>query len=192
MATQLEPRVFEAPIRPDLMQAVVVAQLAARRAGTAATKNRAGVAGGGHKPWRQKGTGRARHGTIRSPLWAGGGVVFGPQPRSYAQSIPKRVRKAALRSALSLRHREGRVQVAASFEIPEIKTRLVVEKLKKLELDDVLIVTPERNVALERAARNLPRVRVLSVAGLNLFDLLAREHLLLVGDAAAAVSERLQ
>ncbi len=192
MAARLDKSIFEAPIRPDLMQAVVIAQLAARRSGTAATKNRALVAGGGRKPWRQKGTGRARHGSIRTPQWAGGGVVFGPQPRSYAMDLPKKIRKAALRAALSLRHREGRLQVVKTFELEEIKTRLVAARLRELEAEDALLVTAERDLRLEKAARNLPSVRVLAVAGLNVLDVLARQHLILVGDAVRAIEERLQ
>ena len=192
MAARLDKSVFEAPIRPDLMQVVVIAQLAARRSGTAATKNRALVAGGGRKPWRQKGTGRARHGSVRTPQWAGGGVVFGPQPRSYAKDVPKKIRKAALRAALSLRHREGRLQVVKTFELEEIKTRLVAARLRELEAEDALLVTAERDLRLEKAARNLPSVRVLAVAGLNVLDVLARQHLILVGDAVRAIEERLQ
>jgi large subunit ribosomal protein L4 len=189
---KLDSGVFEAPIRPDLIHTVVVAQMAARRQGSAATKNRALVSGGGRKPHRQKGTGRARQGTIRAVQFKAGGVVFGPQPRSYAQHVPKKVRKAALRSALSLRHGEGHVKVVAEFQLPEPKTRHVAAGLAKLELDDVLIVTRERDLELERAARNLPRVRVLTVSGLNVRDVIARKHLLLVGDAVEGVVERLQ
>ena len=192
MAAVLDKTIFEAAIRADLMQAVVVAQQAARRSGSAATKNRSLVSGGGRKPWRQKGTGRARTGSIRNPQWAGGGVVFGPQPRSYAQRIPRKVRKAALRGALSLRHSEGHVQVVKSFDLEDMKTRLVVDKLRELGAEDALIVTAERDVRLEKAARNLPWVRVLPVAGLNVLDVLAREHLILVGDAPKAIGERLQ
>ena len=192
MAAALDPRIFEAPVRPDLIRAVVLSQMAARRRGTHATKNRAAVSGGGRKPYRQKGTGNSRSGTIRAPQYAGGGVVFGPQPRSYAQRIPKKVRKAALRSALSLRKQEDAVRVLDSFELPEIKTRLVVQRLAELEIDDALIVTAERDARLERASRNLPRVRVLAVAGLNVRDVLARRHLLLVGDAVGAIVARLQ
>ena len=191
-AKKLPSGVFEAPIRPDLIHSVVVAQMAARRSGSAATKNRALTSGGGRKPYRQKGTGRARQGTIRAPQFAAGGVVFGPQPRSYAQRLPKKVRRAALRSALSLRNGEGNVKVVKTFELPEAKTRHVAAQLEKLELDDVLIVTREREPELERAARNLPRVRVLAAAGLNVRDVMARAHVLLVGDAAEAVAERLQ
>ncbi len=192
MAARLDKTIFEAPIRADLMQVVVVAQQAARRSGSAATKNRSLVSGGGRKPWRQKGTGRARTGSIRNPQWAGGGVVFGPQPRSYAQRIPRKVRKAALRGALSLRHSEGHVLVVKSFDLEDTKTRLVVEKLRELGAEDALIVTAERDVRLEKAARNLRWVRVLPVAGLNVLDVLAREHLILVGDAPKAIGERLE
>jgi large subunit ribosomal protein L4 len=193
MATPtLDSRIFEAPIRPDLIHAVVVAQMAARRTGTAATKNRALVSGGGRKPHRQKGTGRARAGSTRIAQWSGGGVVFGPQPRSYAQRIPRKVRKAALRSALSLRNGEGRVKVVDSFALPEIKTRLMAERLKELGAEDALIVTAQRDLKLELAGRNLPTVRVLAVEGLNVRDVLARENLVLTKDAVTAIVERLQ
>ncbi len=192
MATTLDPSIFEAPIRADLMHAVVVAQMANRRAGTHATKNRALVSGGGRKPYRQKGTGNARQGTIRAPQFSGGGVVFGPQPRSYVRSIPRKVRKAALRSALSLRNSEQRLQVVDSFELPEIKTRLVVERLRDLGVDDALVVTAGRDATLERAARNLPKVRVLAAAGLNVRDVLARQNLVITNDALGAIAERLQ
>ncbi len=192
MATKLDSRVFDAPIREDLIHAVVVAQQGSRRSGTASTKNRAAVSGGGRKPWRQKGTGRARHGTIRSPIWAGGGVTFGPQPRSFEQRVPKKMRRAALRSALSLRNKEGKVSSVEEFDLPELKTRRVLERLRSLEIEDVLILTPERDFRLERACRNLPRVRTLPVAGLNVLDVLSRKHLLLVGNAGEAIVERLQ
>ena len=192
MATKLDSRVFDAPVRPDLLHAVIVAQDAGQRAGTAATKNRALVSGGGRKPYRQKGTGRARQGTTRAGQWAGGGVVFGPQPRSYEQRIPKKVRRAALRSAVSLRNGEGRLQVVDAFELSETKTRLVVERLRELGAEDALIVTRERDTRLERAARNLPTVRVLAVPGLNVRDVLARDHLVVVGDALDAIVERLR
>lgn len=191
MAAELDPRVFEAPVRPDLMHAVVTAQHAARRSGTHATRNRSLVSGGGRKPYRQKGTGNARQGTSRAPQAEGGGVVFGPQPRSYGQRIPKKVRRAALRSALSLRRREGRLLTVDAFELPEPKTRLVAARLAELGAPDALLVTEERDTALERAARNLPRVRVLPVMGLNVRAVLAREHLVLVGAAARALAERL-
>jgi large subunit ribosomal protein L4 len=188
---ELDPDIFSAPVRPDLMQSVVVAQAAARRSGTAATKNRALVSGGNSKPYRQKGTGRARQGSTRSPQFAGGGIVFGPQPRSYEQHLPKKVRKAALRSAVSLRNREKRLHVAP-LEISEMKTRRVVELLQRLGVGDALLVTAQRDPKLERAARNLPGVRVLCAMGLNVRDVLAREHLVLSRDAVSALAERLR
>ena len=192
MAAKLDKKIFEAPIRQDLIHAVVVAQMAARRTGSAATKNRALVSGGGRKPFKQKGTGRARAGTTRAVQMAGGGVVFGPQPRSYAQRIPKQVRKAALCSVLSLRNREGRVKVVDSFELPEIKTKQVIQRLQELDAEDALIVTAERDRRLELAGRNLPKVRVLAVAGLNVRDVVGRENLILTRDAVNAIVERLQ
>ena len=192
MPAKLEKTIFEAPIRPDLVQAVVVGQQAAQRSGSHSVKNRALVSGGGRKPFKQKGTGRARQGTTRAAQHAGGGVAFGPRPRGYEQSVPKKVRKAALRSALSLRNSEDAIKVVKSFAVEEIKTRLVVAELDKLGLGDVLIVTAERDTKLERAARNLPKVRVLCAAGLNVRDVLARQNLVLTEDGLAAVTERLQ
>jgi large subunit ribosomal protein L4 len=188
---ELDPRIFDAPIRGDLLHTVSIAQLAARRSGTAAVKSRAQVSGGGQKPWRQKGTGRARQGTIRAPHWAGGGIVHGPRPRDYEQSIPKKVRKAALRSALSLRKSENRVIVADDLALAEPRTRLLVAALAKLGAEDALIVTKERDRNLELAGRNLPHVRVLPVMGLNVRDVLLRKHLVITRDALPAVVERL-
>ena len=187
----LDPKIFDAPIRPDLIHTVVVSQMAAKRAGTHATKNRSRVSGGGRKPYKQKGTGRARQGTIRAPQFAGGGVAFGPQPRSYEQRVPKKVRAAALRSALSLRKSEDRVKQVEAFDLPEIKTKLVAQRLAELGADDALIVTTERDSRLELAARNLPRVRVRAVAGVNVRDVVARKNLVLVGNAGQAIAERL-
>jgi large subunit ribosomal protein L4 len=188
---KLDGEIWNAPVRPDLMHTVVVAQHAAKRAGTAATKNRALVSGGNSKPYKQKGTGRARQGSTRSPQFAGGGIVFGPQPRSYEQDVPKKVRRAALRSAISLRNRESKLHVADSLSIPELKTKRVVELLARLGVEDALLVTAERDPRLERAARNLPGVRVLCAMGLNVRDVLARQHLVLSRDAVEAVKERL-
>jgi large subunit ribosomal protein L4 len=187
----LDPKIFDAPIRSDLLFTVNVAQQAAKRSGTAAVKNRALVSGGGQKPWRQKGTGRARQGTTRAPHWAGGGVVHGPRPRDYSVSVPKKVRKAALRSALSLRKREDRVLVVDSLGITEPKTQALAKKLRELGVEDALIVTRERDRALELSGRNLPTVRVLPVVGLNVRDVLLRKHLVLLRDAVPAVVERL-
>ena len=189
----LSSTVFEVPSRPDLFHAEVKRQLAKRRRGTHSTKNRARVSGGGAKPYRQKGTGRARQGTTRAAQFAGGGVVFGPVPRSYEQGLPKKVRKAALRSALSLRLAEGDVTVVDSFSVADYKTREVVSVLDALSLGGtgVLIVIDEADEKLQRSARNIPGVTVLLVAGLNVYDVLRHKKLLLTQASVAAIESRL-
>ena len=193
-SVDLDPSVFEAPVRPHLFHAEVRRQLAKRRSGTHSTKNRAAVSGGGIKPWKQKGTGRARQGTIRAPQWAGGGVVFGPVPRSYEHALPKKVRKAALRGALSHQLREGNIKVVDELELAEYKTKRVAKLLRDLSLADapVLIVIAAEDPFLERSARNLPNVSVLRVAGLNVYDVLRHRRLLLTKAAVAAIGERLR
>ena len=192
-SVDLDPIVFEAPVEPDLFHAEVRRQLAHRRAGTHSTKNRSGVSGGGSKPWRQKGTGRARQGTIRAPQWAGGGVVFGPVPRSYEHSLNKKVRRNALRGALSLRQAEGAITVVDGLELGEYKTAKVVEALRGLALegDSVLIVIREADPFVERSAKNLPGVAVIRVAGLNVYDVLRHKRLLLTRSAVEGIVERL-
>jgi large subunit ribosomal protein L4 len=192
-SVELDASVFEVPVKPHLFHAEVQRQLARRRSGTHATKNRSLVSGGGAKPWRQKGTGRARQGTTRAPQWAGGGVVFGPVPRSYEHSLPKKMRRAALCSALSLRQQEGALVLIESIELPEFKTRRVVEMLEGLGLagESVLIVTAEADAHLERSSRNLPGVSVLRAEGLNVYDVLRHSRMLMTQAALAAVQERL-
>jgi large subunit ribosomal protein L4 len=190
---ELSPVVFEVKVKPDLLHAEVRRQLAAARAGTHSTRNRALVSGGGSKPWRQKGTGRARQGTTRAPQWAGGGVVFGPVPRSYAHKLPKKVRRAALRGALSLRLQDQAITVVDSFELGEFKTRRVAEILSGLGVGTrgVLIVIDAADEHLERSARNLPDVKVLRVAGLNVYDVLRYPQLVLTKAAVAGIETRL-
>lgn len=192
-SVELDPVIFEAPVRAHLFHAEVRRQLASRRAGTHATKNRAGVSGGGVKPWRQKGTGRARQGSIRSPQWAGGGVVFGPVPRDYGHRLTKKTRRAALRCALSLRMKEGALTVAQGLALDSYKTKRVVEMLAGFGLAEhsVLIVISEAMPQLEISARNLPRVSVLRVAGLNVYDVLRHQRLLIDRGALAALAARL-
>jgi large subunit ribosomal protein L4 len=192
-SVELDARVFEAPVRAHLFHAEVRRQLAKRRGGTHSTKNRAAVSGGGKKPWKQKGTGRARQGTTRAPQWAGGGVVFGPVPRSYEHELPKKVRRAALCSALSHQLREGNIRVVDALELSEYKTRRVAQVLDKLELSDapLLIVIADKDDRVEKSARNLPQVSVLRVAGLNVYDVLRHRRLLLTKAAVAAIAERL-
>jgi large subunit ribosomal protein L4 len=193
-SVELDPAVFEAPVKPHLFHAEVRRQLARRRAGTHSTKNRAAVSGGGIKPWKQKGTGRARQGTIRAPQWSGGGVVFGPVPRDYEHHLPKKVRRAALRSALSLRQKEGAVLVAQSLELAEPKTKLAVALLAGLGLDgtqSVLVVTDREDPVLERALHNLSWAMVLRAEGLNTYDVLRHKRLLLTRAAVDALHARL-
>ena len=193
-SVELDPAVFEAPVKPHLFHAEVRRQLAGRRAGTHSTKNRAAVSGGGIKPWKQKGTGRARQGTIRAPQWAGGGAVFGPVPRDYSHDLPKKVRCAALRSALSLRQREGALLVAESIEVADGKTKTGVAALAGLGFDaqqNVLVVLEQANPGVERALRNLRWASVLLVAGLNTYDILRHKKLLLTRGALDAIHARL-
>jgi len=192
-SVDLDPSIFEAPVRPHLFHAEVRRQLAKRRSGTHSTKNRAAVSGGGIKPWKQKGTGRARQGTIRAPQWAGGGVVFGPVPRSYEHALPKKVRRAALLGALSHQLREGNIKVVDELGLAEYKTKQVAKVLRDLALADapVLIVIAAEDPFVERSARNLPNVSVLRVAGLNVYDVLRHPRLLLTKAAVAAIGERL-
>lgn len=187
------PGAFDEKPRTHLLYEVVHMQQATRRAGTHATKTRAFVSGGGKKPWRQKGTGRARSGSSRSPLWAGGATVFGPQPRSYAYKIPAQARRIALRAAISDRRRLGALTVVDKITLPEPKTKQVVAMLGALGLSgSVLIVSHGRDEALERAARNLPDVKVLRSEGLNVYDVLKHKHLLVTQDAVKALADRLQ
>ena len=192
-SVELSAAIFQAPVKPDLFHAEVRRQLARHRAGTHSSRNRSAVSGGGSKPWRQKGTGRSRQGTTRAPQWAGGGVAFGPVPRSYEHSLPKKVRRAALRGALSLRREEGAITIVEEIELPEIKTRRVVEMLSALSLGGtgILIVIDGANEKLERSARNLSNVGVLRVAGLNVYDVLRYPKLLITRAALSAIEERL-
>ena len=192
-SVELDPRVFEVPIKPHLFHAEVRRQLSRRRAGTHATRNRSAVSGGGSKPYRQKGTGRARQGTTRAPQYHGGGVVFGPVPRSYEQKLPKKVRRAALRAALSLRLREQAVSVVESFGLEEYSTKRMLGILEGLGVmdDSLLIVLEAGDPHVERSARNLPRVNVIRAEGLNVYDVLRHRRILLTREAAQAVQGRL-
>ncbi len=191
LESELKAEIFGVNTRPHLLHQTVVMQLANRRAGSAATKSKGFVSGGGKKPWRQKGTGRARSGSIRSPIWVGGGTVFGPQPRDYSYRMPRTARKAALLSALSLKKREGKVIVVDKLEPEQPKTKIMAQALAGLNIKSALIVIPEADERVERAARNLPKVKVLRVAGLNVYDLLRYEHLILTEAALKSLEERL-
>jgi large subunit ribosomal protein L4 len=184
---EVDERVFGVEIKPSLFYDAVRHDLATQRKGSAATKNRTLVRGGGAKPWKQKGTGRARAGTRRSPLWKGGGTIFGPMPRSYGFPLPKKVKKAALRAALSLKRQEGKLIVLDSFPLEGFKTQKVLEVLKKFQVENALIVTDEKNPLLERSARNIPGLQVLRHIGLNVYDILNHEHLILLKPAVQRI-----
>ena len=183
----LDDRIFDAKINPTLFYDVVRMDLASQRKGTASTKNKALVRGGGAKPWRQKGTGRARAGSRRSPLWRGGGTIFGPMPRDYSFSLPKKVKRAALRAALSLKRQEGKLILLKDFSLEGFKTRQVLEVLKRFQVEDALIVTDEKKSFLERSTRNLPGIEVLRYEGLNIYDILNHEHLILLRPTVAKI-----
>ena len=187
----LNEAIFGAKKRAHLLHQAVVMQLANRRAGSASTKTKGFVSGGGKKPWRQKGTGRARAGSIRSPIWVGGGTVFGPTPRDYSYRMPRSARRAALLSALSLKHGEGKIIVVDKFEIEAAKTKIMAQALAELKVDSAVIVIAEPDVKIERAARNLPHVKVLRVDGLNVYDLLRYDHVILTEGALKSLEERL-
>ena len=191
MQPVLKEEIFGVKSRPHLLHQTVVMQLANRRAGTAATKSKGFVSGGGKKPWRQKGTGRARAGSIRSPIWVGGGTVFGPQPRDYSYRLPRKARREALLSALSLKNRDGKILVLDKLELEEAKTRLMVKALAELKVESALIVIAQADDKIERAARNLPKIKVIRVAGLNVYDLVRYDHLIFTEGALKLLEERL-
>jgi large subunit ribosomal protein L4 len=186
---ELDDRVFAARVNPSLIHEVIRADRASLRKGTAATKNRTLVRGGGAKPWKQKGTGRARAGSRRSPLWRGGGTIFGPMPRDYGFSMPKKAKRQALRAVLSLKREEGKLIVLDDFPMERFKTQDVQKVLALLQVTDVLIVTEGKRVFLERSARNLPKVRVLRYEGLNPYEILNHEHLILLAPVVKRIQE---
>ncbi len=189
---ELSDVVFGAPVNEALLHQAVVMYQANQRQGTASTKTRAEVRGGGRKPWRQKGTGRARHGSIRSPIWVGGGVVFGPKPREYRQTMPKKARRAALRSALSAKVREGNLIVVESLTLAEPKTKQMAGVLGRLQAErKPLIVLAERDRNVELSTRNLPGVGTTQATDMNVYQVLAHDKLVLTKDAVAKLEEAL-
>ncbi len=184
--------ISEQPQRTHLLFEIVRMQLANRRSGTAATKTRSQVRGGGRKPWRQKGTGRARAGSNRSPVWVGGATVFGPQPRSYAYRLPRSARKTALRAALAHKLRQDEVVVIDAIQFDEPKTKQMVTLLAQLEMgDSVLLVLANADSNVQKSARNLPGVKVLLSQGLNVYDLLRYRKVLVTQEAMQQITERL-
>ena len=180
---ELPAAIFEAPVNLDLMHQAYVRQIANARLGTHKTKSRSEVAGGGHKPWRQKGTGRARQGSTRAPQWVGGGRAHAPKPRDYSQAMPRKMRRAALRSALSAKAAEEAIVLVDMLSLPEAKTKLMAVALDKLVgSNSALVVIPEKNPDYEivmRATNNLAAVKILMASYLNVRDLMVYERVVL-------------
>jgi large subunit ribosomal protein L4 len=185
--------IFGLPARPDILARMVNWQLAKRRAGTHDTKEIGEISGGGRKPWKQKGTGRARQGSTRSPQWRKGAVIFGPTPRSHAHDLPKKVRKLALRTALSAKQAEGKLIVVDQAKLTDGKTKELAQRFKKLGWASVLVIDgPTLDANFARAARNLPQVDVLPQQGANVYDILRRDTLVLTREAVQHLEARLK
>ncbi len=188
---ELSDALFNVEVNESVLHEVVRMQRANRRAGNASTKTRGEVRGGGAKPWRQKGTGRARSGSRTSPIWRGGGVTFGPKPRDYGYKLPKKVRRLALRMALSARNNEGNIVVVDTLGLDAIKTKAFVGVMKNFDFDNCLIVTAADDQTVAKSARNAVGYKVLPVAGLNVFDILKYSKLMLTQDSLAQLEARL-
>ena len=188
---EISDSVFGVPVKEHIISDVIKMQLASRRQGTASTKRRSEVRGGGRKPWRQKGTGRARVGTIRSPIWRGGGIVFGPKPRDYSFRIPKKVKKAALKSALSLKVMEDKMLILRDFPMDEIKTKKFKEVLDKFELKSVLFVLDKPDAVLEKSSRNIKEVKMMRSEGINVYDLIKYDNLVLLEPSVKMIERAL-
>ncbi len=188
---ELDEGVFNVDVKPHVIHQVVVSQLLKRRSGSAAVKGRSDVQSSGSKLWRQKGTGRARVGSAASPTRRGGGVAFGPTPHRYDRKVSKKMRKAALRMALTDKFQNDRLVVLDGFDLPEIKTKAFARVMKTFDADKALIVTPGKNENLEKSARNVPRMKVLRSEGLNVYDVLNCEQLFVVQGAIGTIQEAL-
>jgi len=186
---ELPEGIFGVKVNKELLYEVVHNHLANKRQGNAATKTKGLVSGGGKKPYKQKGTGRARAGSSRSPLWRGGGTIFGPQPRDYSYKLPKKAKWLALSSALAAKFKDNEVVILDNFSITEPKTKAVRSILKDMGLNNVLIIIPEKNVNLELAVRNIPGVNIARVSELNVYSILAHKKLLIIKDAIERLKE---
>jgi large subunit ribosomal protein L4 len=180
---ELSESIFGAPVNEDVIYQVVRMQMAALRSGTACTKGRSEVSGGGKKPWRQKGTGRARAGHSRSPLWKGGGTVFGPKPRSFAFKVPKKVRRLALVSALSMKFKDEKLTILNEFPMDEIKTKRFQQVLDTFGFKKTLFVIDGDRTVLLKSSRNIPDVKMIRSEGINVYDLLKYEHVVFLEPA---------
>jgi large subunit ribosomal protein L4 len=188
---EIRDEVWNVEVKPYLIHDVVLMQLANRRRGTASTKTRSDVSGSSKKPYRQKGTGRARAGSSTSPVWPGGGVVFGPHPRDYRMSLPKKVKKSALRSALSQRYQETNVKFLDKLALDAISTKGFSSIVKVLSLTKPLFVVGEKDEVVEKSARNIPYVKVLRAEGLNVYDIIRHDQFVVTLDALKRIEEAL-
>jgi large subunit ribosomal protein L4 len=187
----LNDSIFNLEVKQHLLHDMVRMQLAARREGNACTKTRVEVSGGGAKPWRQKGTGRARSGSRRSPIWRGGGVSFGPKPREYGFKLNRKVKKQAMAMALSARLQEGNLMVLDAFQMDSIKTKDFVQVMNLLQVENGIIVTDGNNENLNKSSRNVHGYKVLTVDGLNVYDILLHKKLILLQPAIDYLEKRL-
>ena len=187
---ELNDQVFNREVKNYVLHDVVRQQRAARRAGTASTKTRKDVRGSGAKPWRQKGTGRARAGTRKSPIWRGGGVTFGPKPRDYSFKLNRKVRQQAVAMAMSARYQEGNLVVLDDFTMEAIKTKEFVSIMEVLELNNALIVVDNENDELSKSSRNVPGYKVMKSDGVNVYDILLHEKLVVLQPAIEGLEER--
>ena len=186
----LNDLIFNRQVKNYVLHEVVRQQRAARRNGTASTKTRKDVRGSGAKPWRQKGTGRARAGTRKSPIWRGGGTTFGPKPRDYSFKLNRKVKQQAVAMALSARYQEGNLVVLDDFTLEAIKTKEFVSIMEVLELNNALIVVDSENEELSKSSRNVPGYRVMKTDGVNVYDILLHEKLVLLQPAIERLEER--
>lgn len=187
----LPDEIFNVEVRPDILHQVVRWQLAKKRTGNASTKTRSEVRGGGRKPWRQKGTGRARAGTSRSPIWRGGGTIFGPKPRDYAYKLNKKLRSLGLKMAISSKLKEENLVVLDGLDLPETKTRHFAGIMNGLEVSKALFVIAGEDQAAILSSRNIPGAKVIKAEGLNVFDVLKYDHLVLLKPSVEKIVERL-
>lgn len=191
-SVELDSAIFEAPVKEHLLHTVVNWQLAKKRSGTASTKTRGEVRGGGAKPWKQKHMGRARHGSIRSPIWRKGGVVFGPKPKDWSYTVNKKTKRQALISALSLKFGGGSILALNEINLPEIKTKRISDLIQKFELKSALIVVVGDNDNLLKSARNIKNVKVLKVEGINVYDILKFDTLIMTKESLTRAQEALK
>lgn len=188
---EVSDQLFGVEVNTGILHEVVCMQRACRRSGTASTKTRGQVSGGGAKPWRQKGTGRARAGSRTSPIWRGGGTVFGPQPRDYSYKMPKKVKRLALRMALSARMTEGNLVILDQFAMEAPKTKEFVKVMQNFSFENCLLVVDQENKNLQLSARNVVGYKILPVVGLNVYDILKYEKLMVVKSSLEQLEERL-